>query len=105
MRRLKPENTGIHNFVEIYVKHSFRQLCWRNVEHNRCLDESIERNASIIGRILVPHYKSLLVKRYNHRKRLIYSNRTVSNSNRTIRQLTVLLEYVVFSLKYCCPGI
>ena len=58
------------------------------------MPESIEHNASIIGRIFEPYYKSLMVKIRNHRKRSIYSNRAVTNSNRTIKQLTVLLEYL-----------
>jgi len=55
--------------------------------------ESIEHNASVMGRILVPCYKSI-----DHFKRSIYSNRTVSYSNRTIEMLTVLIEYIDFSI-------
>ena len=53
------------------------------------MPESIEHNASIIGRIFEPYYKSLMVKIHiYHRKRSIYYN------NRTIRQMTVLLECI-----------
>ena len=60
-----------------------------NFEHNRCA-------WSILDRILVPCYSSLLIK-IKYRIWLIYSNSTlstVSNFNRTIRLLTVLIEYI-----------
>ena len=57
------------------------------------MPESIEHNVSIIGRTLVPYHKPLLIN-IHITENLIYSNRTVSNSIRTIRQLTVLLEYI-----------
>jgi len=50
------------------------------------MPESIEHNASIMGRIQVSCYKSFY--------RSIYSNRTVSKSNRLIGMLTVLIEYI-----------
>ena len=55
---------------------------------------SIEHNASIIGKNVRAILQILDGKNIYHRKRSIYSNRTVNNSNRTIRQLTVLLEYI-----------
>ena len=56
------------------------------------MPESIEHNASIIGRIFEPYY--LMVKLHITEKNSMYSNRTVNNSNKTTRQLTVLLEYI-----------
>ena len=58
------------------------------------MPESIEHNASIIGRVYEPYYKSLMIPIFITEKILIYSNRTVNNSNRTIRQLTVMSEYI-----------
>ena len=75
------------------------------------MPESIQHHA---GRIFQPYYKSLMVKIHITEKD-IYSNRTVNNSNRTTRQLTVLLEYIsifsvvvlkskdVFQLLIMCP--
>jgi len=39
--------------------------CWHNFERNRCLKVSswFEHNTSILGRILEPHYNSLLIKK------------------------------------------
>ena len=55
------------------------------------MPESIEHNARMIGRIFEPYYDG---QNIYYRKRSLYSNRTVNNSNRTIRKLTVLLEYI-----------
>ena len=54
------------------------------------MPENIEHNASIIGRNLCNSMNSKIVIT----KRSIYSNRTISNSNRTNTKLTVLLEYI-----------
>ena len=57
------------------------------------MPESIEHNASITGRIFEPYYKSLMVKIHITEKdqyTLIEQPITLI----TIRQLTVLLEYI-----------
>ena len=50
------------------------------------MPESIEHNASITGRIFEPYCNFLMAKMHITEK--------VNNSNRTIRQLTVLLKYI-----------
>ena len=59
------------------------------------MPESIEHNASIIGRIFEPYYKSLVIKVYIIEKdRYTLIEQSMTLIYRTIRQLTVLLEYI-----------